>query len=62
MRNAQQLGFSLDEIRDLVSLKRTRHPDCSQVEEMLEQEIITFFKKIQSHQHRRPDNETMTMR
>jgi DNA-binding transcriptional MerR regulator len=53
MRNAQQLGFSLDEIRDLVSLKRTRHPDCSQVEEMLEQEIITFFKKIQSHQHRK---------
>ena len=46
IRNAKELGSSLEEIRDLVSLKRTRNPDCSQVEKMLEHKIATVRAKI----------------
>lgn len=46
IRNAQELGFSLDEIRELLSLKRASHPDCSQVEQLLEQKIVIVRGKI----------------
>ncbi len=46
IRNAQELGFSLGEIRDLVSLKNTRHPDCRRVGKMLEHKISTVHAKI----------------
>lgn len=46
VRNAQNLGFSLQEIRDLVALRNSRHPDCGQVEKMLEQKIGSVRTKI----------------
>jgi DNA-binding transcriptional MerR regulator len=46
IRNAQSLGFSLQEIRDLVALRNSRHPDCGQVEKMLEQKISSVRTKI----------------
>jgi DNA-binding transcriptional MerR regulator len=46
IRNAQELGFSLQEIRDLVGLKNTRHPDCNQVEQLLTHKIATVRTKI----------------
>jgi MerR family transcriptional regulator, copper efflux regulator len=46
IRNAQELGFSLGEIRDLVFLKNSRHPDCAQVEKMLEGKIASIRAKI----------------
>ena len=46
IRNAQELGFSLDEIRDLLSLKRASDPDCSQVEQLLEHKIVLVRRKI----------------
>jgi DNA-binding transcriptional MerR regulator len=46
IRNAQNLGFSLQEIRDLVALRNSRHPDCGQVEKMLEHKIASVRVKI----------------
>lgn len=46
IRNAQELGFSLDEIRELLSLKRASHPDCGQVEHILEHKIGIVRGKI----------------
>jgi DNA-binding transcriptional MerR regulator len=46
IRNAQNLGFSLQEIRDLVALRNSRHPDCGQVEKMLEHKIAAVRLKI----------------
>ena len=46
IRNAQELGFSLDEIRELLSLKRSSHPDCSEVEQLLEHKISIVRGKI----------------
>lgn len=46
IRSAQQLGFSLQEIRDLISLKSARYPDCARVEEMLEHKITSVRAKI----------------
>lgn len=46
IRNAQELGFSLQEIRDLVGLRNTRHPDCNQVEQLLAHKIATVRTKI----------------
>ena len=46
IRNAQELGFSLDEIRELLSLKRSSHPDCSEVEQLLEHKISMVRGKI----------------
>lgn len=46
IRNAQELGFSLDEIRELLSLKHASHPDCSQVERLLEHKIAIVRGKI----------------
>lgn len=44
--NAQELGFSLVEIRELLSLKHASHPDCSQVEQLLERKIVIVHRKI----------------
>lgn len=46
IRNAQNLGFSLEEIRDLVDMKNVRHPDCAEVERILERKIATVRAKI----------------
>lgn len=46
IRNAQELGLSLDEIRELLSLKHASHPDCGQVERLLEQKIVIVRGKI----------------
>jgi DNA-binding transcriptional MerR regulator len=46
IRNAQTLGFSLQEIRELINLKRTLHPNCKQVEQLLEQKISAVREKI----------------
>jgi len=48
IRNAQELGFSLQEIRELISLKQTLHPDCKQVEQLLKHKIATVRGKIAS--------------
>lgn len=46
IRNAQALGFSLQEIRDLLSLKNARNPDCRRVSMMLEHKIASVRDKI----------------
>jgi MerR family transcriptional regulator, copper efflux regulator len=46
IRNAQELGFSLQEIRDLIELKNERYPDCGRVENMLQQKIASVREKI----------------
>jgi DNA-binding transcriptional MerR regulator len=46
IRNAQELGFSLHEIRELVGLKNTQHPDCAHVERMLEEKVAAVRAKI----------------
>lgn len=46
IRNAQELGFSLQEIRDLVELRKTRQPDCARVETMLDHKIASIRAKI----------------
>lgn len=46
IRNAQELGFSLHEVRELITLKRTAHPDCRHVEQLLEQKIAVVREKI----------------
>jgi DNA-binding transcriptional MerR regulator len=46
IRNAQELGFSLHEIRELVGLKNTNHPDCGHVERMLEEKVVAVRAKI----------------
>jgi MerR family transcriptional regulator, copper efflux regulator len=46
IRHAQELGFSLHEIRDLLALRNTRHPDCVRVEKMLEDKLASVRAKI----------------
>lgn len=46
IRNAQELGFSLQEIRDLLTLKNARPPDCGEVEILLEHKIASVRAKI----------------
>jgi DNA-binding transcriptional MerR regulator len=46
IRSAQELGFSLGEIRDLLTLRNTEHPDCARVEKMLEGKIASVRTKI----------------
>lgn len=48
IRNAQELGFSLQEIRELLSLKQKPHPNCKQVEQFLEHKIVVVRRKIAS--------------
>lgn len=40
IRNAQELGFSLQEIHELLDLKQAAHPDCRHVEQLLEKKIV----------------------
>ena len=46
IQNAQDLGFSLDEIRDLLNLKHAAHSDCGQIEQLLERKIGLVRRKI----------------
>lgn len=46
IRSAQELGFSLQEIRDLIGLKDARYPNCERVEKMLEHKISSVRAKI----------------
>jgi DNA-binding transcriptional MerR regulator len=46
IRNAQELGFSLQEIRELLGLKQASHPDCRQVEQLLKHKITIVREKI----------------
>jgi DNA-binding transcriptional MerR regulator len=46
IRNAQNLGFSLEEIRDLVDMKNARHSDCAEMERTLKRKIATVRVKI----------------
>ena len=46
IRNAQELSFSLQEIRDLVGLRKTRQPNCSRVEKILDRKIASVRAKI----------------
>jgi DNA-binding transcriptional MerR regulator len=46
IRNAQELGFSLQEIRELVELRNARYPDCRKVVIMLEHKIASVHGKI----------------
>lgn len=46
IRSAQELGFSLQEVRDLISLKSARSPDCARVEEILVHKIASVRAKI----------------
>jgi DNA-binding transcriptional MerR regulator len=39
VRKAQELGFSLNEIRELLILRAEHVPACSHVEELLEQKL-----------------------
>lgn len=48
VRNAQALGFSLQEIRELMSLKNAQYPDCARVEKLLEHKISSVRTKIAS--------------
>ncbi len=46
IRSAQELGFSLGEIRDLLVLRKSEHPDCERVVKMLEDKIASVRTKI----------------
>jgi len=46
VRKAQELGFSLEEIRELLILKADHVPACSHVRDMLEQKLVGVEQKI----------------
>jgi DNA-binding transcriptional MerR regulator len=46
VRKAQELGFSLGEIRELLILKADHVPACSHVKDMLEQKLVGVEQKI----------------
>ncbi|HEV2324002.1 MAG TPA: MerR family DNA-binding protein [Terracidiphilus sp.] len=46
VRNAQELGFSLQEIRELMRLKNAQYPDCARLEKLLESKISSVRTKI----------------
>lgn len=48
VRNAQELGFSLEEIRELMGLRNARFPDCGRVKKLLEHKISSVRTKIAS--------------
>jgi DNA-binding transcriptional MerR regulator len=50
VRKAQQLGFSLTEIRELLILRADHVPACSHVEELLEQKLAGVEQKIEQLQ------------
>src|SRR6266849_198190 len=46
VRKAQELGFSLGEIRELLILQADHVPACSHVKELLDQKLTTVEQKI----------------
>ncbi len=46
IREAQNLGFSLSEIRDLLVLRRTNSPGCSHVRDLLAQKLRAVRAKL----------------
>jgi len=46
VRKAQELGFSLNEIRELLILRADHVPACSHVKELLEQKLTAVGQKI----------------
>lgn len=51
VRKAQELGFSLSEIRDLLILQADHLPACSHVKELLDQKLAAVGQKIQELQN-----------
>lgn len=47
IRKAQELGFSLNEIRELLILRAEHVPACSHVKELLDQKLVAVQAKIQ---------------
>jgi len=47
VRKAQEMGFSLGEIRELLVLKADHVPACSNVKAMLKQKLVGVEQKIQ---------------
>ena len=50
VRKAQELGFSLSEIRELFILRSEHVPACSHVKEMIEQKLAGVEQKIEELQ------------
>ena len=46
VRKAQELGFSLNEIRELLILRSDHVPACSHVKELLDQKVVAVKQKI----------------
>jgi DNA-binding transcriptional MerR regulator len=46
VRKAQELGFSLNEIRELLILRTDHVPSCSHVKELLDQKLTAVEQKI----------------
>src|SRR5258708_16791023 len=46
VRKAQELGFSLNEIRELLILRSDHVPACSHVKELLDQKLTAVKQKI----------------
>jgi DNA-binding transcriptional MerR regulator len=46
VRKAQELGFSLNEIRELLMLRAEHVPACSHVKELLEQKLTAVGQKV----------------
>lgn len=46
VRKAQELGFSLNEIRELLILRSDHVPACSHVKELLDQKLMAVAQKI----------------
>jgi len=46
VRKAQELGFSLNQIRELLILRADHVPDCSHVKELLDQKLTAGESKI----------------
>src|SRR5713101_1015772 len=47
VRHAQELGFSLNEVKELLELRQKHHP-CSEVQSMLKGKLADVRKKIRS--------------
>lgn len=50
IQKAQQLGFSLNEIRELFSIQRHPQEACSHVQEMIAQKLAVVLSKIEELQ------------
>src|SRR5438132_14241582 len=50
VRKAQELGFSLNEIRELLILRSDNVPACSHVKELLDQKLTAVEQKIAEFQ------------